>query len=69
MTYTYDFDHRRYVPNGPGARRAALRELAGFADRGLITTATDYTRGLDDKRTAPQSARSATPARSARCPT
>ena len=47
VTYTYDFDHRRYVPNGRGARRAALRELAAFADRGLITTATDYTRAGD----------------------
>lgn len=47
VTWTYDFDHRRYVRNRPGARRAALRELADFHERGLITTAADYTRAGD----------------------
>ena len=47
VTWTYDFDHRRYVRNRPGARRAALRELAAFHDRGLITTAANYTRAGD----------------------
>jgi len=47
VTWTYDFDHRRYVRSRPGARRAALRELAAFRDRGLITTAANYTRAGD----------------------
>jgi uncharacterized protein (TIGR01370 family) len=47
VTWTYDFDHRRYVRNAAGARRAALRELADFHRRGLITTAADYTRAGD----------------------
>lgn len=47
VTWTYDFDRRRYVPNSPGARRAALSELAAFHDRGLITTAANYTRAGD----------------------
>lgn len=43
VTWTYDFDHRRYVRNRQGARRAALRELAALHERGLITTAANYT--------------------------
>jgi uncharacterized protein (TIGR01370 family) len=49
VTWTYDFDDRRYVRNSAGARRAALRELAGFRDRGLITTAANYTRAGDQQ--------------------
>lgn len=51
-TWTYDFDHRRYVRNSPGTRRAALRELAGFRDLGLITTAANYTRAGDRRAVA-----------------
>lgn len=47
VTWTYDFDDHRYVPNAKAARRAALRELAGFHDRGLITTAANYTHAGD----------------------
>lgn len=47
VTWTYDFDRRRYVRNGPGATRAALRELERMAALGLLTTATDYTRAGD----------------------
>jgi len=47
VTWTYDFDRRRYVENGDGPRRAALRELRDLAGRGLLTTATDYTRTGD----------------------
>ena len=49
VTWTYDFDRRRYVPNRNRDRRAALAELAAFAERGLITTATNYTRAGDDR--------------------
>jgi hypothetical protein len=47
VTWTYDFDRKRYVRTGDGARRAALRELADFHAQGLITTAADYTRAGD----------------------
>jgi uncharacterized protein (TIGR01370 family) len=47
VTWTYDFDRRDYVRNAAGARRAALRELRDLGGRGLITTATDYTRAGD----------------------
>jgi uncharacterized protein (TIGR01370 family) len=47
VTWTYDFDRRRYVRTGRGARTAALRELEAMAATGLITTATDYTRAGD----------------------
>jgi uncharacterized protein (TIGR01370 family) len=47
VTWTYDFDRRRYVPNPAVERRAALGELRRLAGRGLITTATDYTRAGD----------------------
>jgi len=49
VTWTYDFERRRYVRNRPGARRAALRELGAMAARGLTTTATDYTRAGDSE--------------------
>jgi uncharacterized protein (TIGR01370 family) len=49
VTWTYDFDRRRYVHQRPGAARAALAELAGMKRRGLITTATDYTAAGDGR--------------------
>jgi uncharacterized protein (TIGR01370 family) len=48
VTWTYDFDRRRYRRNGSGATRAALRELRDVRERGLTVTATDYTRGGDE---------------------
>ena len=44
VTWTFDFDRRRYVRNSPRRTRRALHELERAADRGLFTTATDYTR-------------------------
>ena len=44
VTWTYDFDRRRYVRNAPRETRWALDELERAAGRGLFTTATDYTR-------------------------
>lgn len=49
VTWTYDFEKRRYVRNKGRDRRAALRELRELGDRGLIVTATDYTRRGDRK--------------------
>lgn len=49
VTWTYDFDRRRYVPNDPRERRVALRELAAMAARGLVTTTADYTREGDQQ--------------------
>ncbi len=48
VTWTYDFDRRRYMPVPASDRREALSELSGFAERGLVTTATDYTRAGDE---------------------
>jgi len=48
VTWTYDFERRRYVRNRAAARRAALAELEAMAARGLTTTATNYTRAGDD---------------------
>jgi uncharacterized protein (TIGR01370 family) len=48
VSWTYDFDRRRYIRQRPGARRAALAELRDMASRGLTTTATDYTAPGDD---------------------
>jgi endo-alpha-1,4-polygalactosaminidase (GH114 family) len=42
VTWTYDFDRRRYVPNRTADREAALDELQEIAGAGLTTTATDY---------------------------
>jgi endo-alpha-1,4-polygalactosaminidase (GH114 family) len=42
VTWTYDFDRRRYVPSRAADRSAALEELEEIAGAGLITTATDY---------------------------
>ena len=44
VTWTFDFDHRRYVRNRPRETRWALEELEKAASRGLVVTATDYTR-------------------------
>ncbi len=43
VTWTYDFDRRRYVRNRRADTRAALRELVRMRERGLLVTATDYT--------------------------
>jgi polysaccharide biosynthesis protein PelA len=43
VTWTYDFDRRRYVRSAPRETRWALDELERAAGRGLFTTATDYT--------------------------
>lgn len=43
VTWTYDFDRRRYVHQRAGATRAALAELREMAARGLVTTTADYT--------------------------
>jgi hypothetical protein len=47
VTWTYDFDRKRYVHQRRRATRAALRELRDMQSRGLMTTATDYTRAGD----------------------
>ena len=46
VTWTYDFDRRRYEQTSAADRNAALDELEEIGDAGLITTATDYT-GID----------------------
>lgn len=48
VTWTYDFDRHRYVHNPPREVKAALAELRDFAARGLIVSATDYTRAGDE---------------------
>jgi hypothetical protein len=47
VTWSYDFDRRRYVHQRPVAIDSALAELQDMAARGLVTTATDYTRAGD----------------------
>ncbi len=42
VTWTYDFDRRRYVESRPADRADALEELEAIAGEGLETTATDY---------------------------
>jgi endo-alpha-1,4-polygalactosaminidase (GH114 family) len=42
VTWTYDFDRRRYVRNSSGDRNDALEELQEIGGAGLVTTATDY---------------------------
>lgn len=49
VTWTYDFDDRRYVPTRPGQQKSALRELSAMAARGLVTTSADYTRAGDQQ--------------------
>ncbi len=42
VTWTYDFDRRRYVKNRNADREDALAELDEIAGAGLVTAATDY---------------------------
>lgn len=42
VTWTYDFDRRRYKPTSDAERRTALGELGEIAATGATTTATDY---------------------------
>jgi polysaccharide biosynthesis protein PelA len=44
VTGSYDFDRDRYRVNGPRRTRAAIHELRSVGGRGLLVTATDYTR-------------------------
>jgi hypothetical protein len=50
VTWTWDFDRRRYVRNPAGDRNDALDELEDIATEGLVTTATDYV-NLDNNST------------------
>jgi uncharacterized protein (TIGR01370 family) len=52
VTWTYDFDNKRYVRTRPGQQRQALKELSAMAARGLITTSADYTRAGDQQAVA-----------------
>jgi endo-alpha-1,4-polygalactosaminidase (GH114 family) len=52
VTWSYDFDRRRYVHQPAGEIRTALGELREMAARGLITTSADYTRAGDDEAAA-----------------
>jgi uncharacterized protein (TIGR01370 family) len=51
-TWTFDFDRRRYVRQRRAEIARAQDELADFAARGLIVTATDYTKAGDDEAVA-----------------
>jgi uncharacterized protein (TIGR01370 family) len=51
VTWTYDFDRRRYARIPNAAREDALEELEDVGDEGLMTTATDYV-NLTDQGTA-----------------
>ena len=42
VTWTYDFDKRRYVRNSDRDRDEALDDLAAMREKGLFTTATNY---------------------------
>ena len=44
VTWTYDFDRKRYVRNSDRGRDEALDDLSKMAGLGLFTTATNYTR-------------------------
>jgi len=48
VSWTYDFERRRYVPTSRHERRAALDQLRRFAELGKVVTATDYTRAGDE---------------------
>ncbi|MEO8092734.1 MAG: endo alpha-1,4 polygalactosaminidase [bacterium] len=50
VSWTYDFDRRRYVRNRNGDRSEALAELDRIHTAGLVTTATDYV-GLTNQST------------------
>ncbi len=43
VTWTYDFDRNEYVRNSDRDRNEALADLTAMHDRGLFTTATNYT--------------------------
>jgi len=45
VTWTYDFDNRKYVRNSDRDRDEALDDLAAMKELGLFTTATNYTKG------------------------
>lgn len=47
VTWTYDFDGRRYRRVGARARRAATDALRRIGDAGLLVTATDYTKAAN----------------------
>jgi uncharacterized protein (TIGR01370 family) len=49
VTWTYDFDRRRYVRNPQAEIDANLAEVRNAVARGLIVTTTDYTAGSDTK--------------------
>ena len=51
VTWTYDFDRKRYVRNRDAWRHEALDELEEIGDAGLVTTATDYV-NLENQSTA-----------------
>jgi endo-alpha-1,4-polygalactosaminidase (GH114 family) len=44
VTWTFDFDKRKYVRNSDGGRGEALNDLSKMRDLGLFTTATNYTK-------------------------
>ena len=44
VTWTFDFDKRKYVRNSDRDRDEALGDLAKMRDLGLMTTATNYTK-------------------------
>ena len=44
VTWTFDFDRRKYVRNSEGEIRTALSELERMRAHGLFTTATNYTK-------------------------
>jgi uncharacterized protein (TIGR01370 family) len=48
VTWTYDFDHRRYVHQKPGEVAEALSELRAIGAAGLLVTGTDYTKAGDE---------------------
>jgi len=43
VSWTYDFDHKRYEPTGKGSIAEAQEELRAISASGLLVTATDYT--------------------------
>ncbi len=44
VTWTFDFDKRKYVRNSDRGRDEALDDLSKMRDLGLFTTATNYTK-------------------------
>jgi uncharacterized protein (TIGR01370 family) len=49
VTWSYNFDRRRYKPQPARKLAKAQAELRRMAELGLITTATDYTKASDAK--------------------